>query len=256
VDFTPSSFDLITPLQQTPGVSSFGQSSSDGTIEIATSVGHYPPYSPVAQVFPGTNQCGAFGEYNTASASLGTTWFLPPLDGLSILEVTAKITIHIPSIFGPAYWSYFLPLVAGAPQLGVDGGATAWVNLTLTLHTVTGSAVSGYELVSNWTRADHPIAHIKAAFDVPLEFGPSFPLTQTAVLSPGTNAVTLIVDAQAIAFAEGTKDDEGQSFAQVEFRLTPYDQGPGPLTEFGEFVPAASLLLQKITVSRCAVQPL
>ncbi|MFG2235940.1 hypothetical protein ACGFNX_39105 [Streptomyces sp. NPDC048723] len=248
-------FEMVSGELSTPappasqkGLTTFSRATNEGTLEAAAATGHYPPESN-DRIFPGATNCLGLNEINQSRATVGTTLSFPAEDVLRIVEVTVDVSLRIPMIFG-SFWENFVYLQeAASPDVGINGGATAWASIALSLYSPDGRAWNGFNIVSGYKTALNPGRSYIEAIETGV-FG-GFSITAKAGIAPGHSTIGLMIDLEAFAAAQSTSADRRQPFAQIEFRQKPLDQGPDPMFLFGIFTPSVRFQIEKITANIC-----
>lgn len=249
-----SEFLTETPEHSTPvpdGITTFARSSAnERTLEVGASTGHYPPFSPVARLFPGSQQLGQLGTYNEALATLGAVLDLPART-FGILDV--KIEVGLEFISGTSVTTFpsnYIFTMGGDSNLAVNGGTAAWIDLILTLHAGDESVSASKKLLGGWgvvSDTGNPTTVIEDPN------GDSFTIS-TAIglgafgLPQQTRRIFIAVDAHAVAFAQGMNNNGGQGFAQIELRdknLTPANM------DMGIYTPLIKIRVQNVTAMLC-----
>lgn len=206
------SWQTDTPVTTTSGrsgLATLGRSSrSAGTFQIAAACGKYPPYSGLSNV-PGAQQCAGLGEYNQAHATLGTAFFLPDHD-IATLTVTVQLEVDDLSSYGFPFPTDNLLTFAGNPDLGVNGGAAAWIDALMTVYTPSARVTAGRKMIGGWSAYSEYQGHVEAPT------GRTVTLTRSVAVAPTTSMIFLAIDVDATAFAQGFTADPGQAWARVQ----------------------------------------
>jgi hypothetical protein len=207
-----ASWQTDTPVTTTNGRSGLAtlarSSRSAGTLQVAAACGKYPPYSGLSNV-EGAVKCAGLGEYNQARATLGTSFFLPPHD-IATLTVVVELEVDDVSGYGFPFPSDNVLTFAGDPDLGVNGGAAAWVDALMTVYTPTSRVTAGRKVFGGWSAYSEYQGHVEAPT------GRTVTLTRSVPVAPTTSMIYLAVDVDATAFAQGFTADIGQAWARAQ----------------------------------------
>jgi hypothetical protein len=201
-----------TPVTTTSGRSGLAtlarSSRSAGTIQVAAACGKFPPYAGMSNV-PGAQVCAGLGEYNQAHATLTTSFFLPDHD-IATLNVTVQLEVDDLSSSGFPFPSDNVLTFAGNRDLGVNGGAAAWIDALMTVYTPSARVTAGRKMVAGWSAYNEYQGHLEAPT------GRTVTLTRSVAVAPSTSLILLAIDVEATAFAQGFAADPGQAWARVQ----------------------------------------
>ncbi len=234
-------FDVASPLliTETAGeMTTLARGSLDGSLEVATSVGPFPPLAPI-KTFDGTPS-GTAAVYNFARASVGKLFALPASTDYRLADATVLVRLEQTQGRQPISWDNFAAVLPGPAALPLSGLAVAWCDIIVSMHTVAGSAYGFTTIVG---------ADVASSRDEDVN-GDLYAIPFVrAVLAPEVTSFTLMVDARAFVWAEGAEDKD-QGFAE----LSVHEQLPGEdLLSFGFATAQGVLRVDEIVMKVCPV---
>jgi hypothetical protein len=234
-------FDVASPLDvaQAGGeIATMSRGNLDGSLEVATSVGPFPPLAP-SKTFVG-RPSGTVAAYNIAHATVGKQLFLPGDTEFWLVEATVVLQLVQSQGRQPVRWENFMALLPGSENLPLGGLAVGWCDIIVSLHTPNGSATEVSKLVAGDVATGRN-EHIEGGF---------YAITPiTAVFAPGTSGYWLMVDSRAFSWAEGTAGG-GQAFTEIAI----HEPFPGDsLLSFGFATALGVLRVVEIIVKTCPV---